>query len=112
MMIYYFIAILISLIYVLVKESYFVLSVPEITGLIWIGVFTNAIAFTTWALALSKGDTAKISDPAYITPFLSLVWTSLVLKEKLSIYSVSGLIVIVSGIFIQLRRKNNEDIKN
>jgi len=65
----------------------------------------TAIPFTTWALALEKGDTAKISNLAYITPFLSLVWTSLILKEKLNPYSILGLVIIVLGILIQIKKE-------
>ena len=54
---------------------------------------------------LEKGDTAKISNLAYITPFLSLIWTALILKESFNIYSILGLIVIVLGIFIQMKDK-------
>ena len=79
----------------------------EILGFVWNGIFVMALASTGWALALQLGDTVKISNLAYITPFLSLVWVSLVLKEELSILSVIGLIVIVGGIFIQLKEKKS-----
>ena len=46
---------------------------------------------------------AKISNLAYITPFLSLVWTSLLLKERITVYAVTGLVVIILGICIQLK---------
>ena len=72
-------------------------------------MFTSATGFTSWALALEKGDTAKISNLAYITPFLSLIWTGLILKEKISIYAIIGLIVIILGILIQLKDKRNEN---
>lgn len=77
----------------------------ELCGFIWNAVFTMAIANTVWVCALSKGNTAKISNLAYITPFLSLVWTSLILKETLTLSSVAGLVVIVLGIVIQLKEK-------
>lgn len=79
----------------------------EILGFVWNGIFVMGLASTGWALALQLGDTVKISNLAYITPFLSLVWVSLVLKEELSILSVIGLIVIVGGIFIQLKEKKS-----
>ena len=104
MMLYYFVAMLISLFYIVFTKDWFVLSVGQTIGMIWIGVFTTATAFTTWALALAKGDTAKISNLAYITPFLSLVWTWLILKEPLTFSSVVGLVMIVSGILIQLKK--------
>ena len=55
-----------------------------------------------WMLALGAKDTAKISNLAYITPFLSLIWTAIFLGEKITVLSVVGLVVIVSGILIPL----------
>ena len=83
----------------------FVPDTVQLLGFAWNGIFTMAIANTAWTMALESGNTAKISNLAYITPFLSIVWTFLVLEEPLNIYSVVGLIVIVSGIFIQLADK-------
>lgn len=105
MMLYYLASLIISFLYTLLFGEFFVLTGSQVAGMLWIGIGTTATAYTTWALALAKGDTAKISNLAYITPFLSLVWTSLVLKEELSLYSVAGLIVIVAGILIQLKDK-------
>jgi len=85
-------------------ESFLVTGL-ELPGLLWIGVVTNAIAFTTWALALKFGDTAKVSNLAYITPFLSLIWTSVVLKEPFNLYSLLGLLLIVTGIVVQMGKK-------
>ena len=53
-------------------------------------------------MAIESGETEKISNLAYITPILSMVWTSLILKETITIQSVIGLAVILLGILIQL----------
>ena len=106
MMLFYLVSFIISLAYILISKNGFEIETNQLIGLLWIGIFTSATAFTSWALALEKGDTAKISNLAYITPFLSLIWTSLLLNEQFSIYSVTGLIVIVLGIFIQLKEKS------
>ena len=92
----------ISLIVNLAMGSHFSFGLLETIGLAYNGIFVLAIATTTWALALDLGDTAKISNLAYITPFASLVWTSVILKESISVWSVAGLVIIVLGIFIQL----------
>lgn len=68
------------------------------------GAFASAVAYTSWALAMDKGDTVKISNLAYITPFLSLVFTHFILDEDISLYSIIGLTLIVFGIFIQLKK--------
>ena len=105
MMLFYFNSTIISLIYVIATKRFFVPELSQTLGLLWIGMFTSAIAYTSWALALAKGDTARISNIAYLTPFISLVWTGIVLKEKISFYSVLGLVIIVLGIFIQMNNK-------
>ena len=105
MMLFYFNSTIISLIYVIATKRFFVPELSQTLGLLWIGIFTSAVAYTSWALALAKGDTARISNIAYLTPFISLVWTGIVLKEKISFYSVLGLVIIVLGIFIQMKNK-------
>lgn len=105
MMLFYLISFIISFVYILITKEWFVPQVNQLIGLIWIGVFTSAIAVTAWALVLEKGDVTKISNLAYITPFLSLIWTGLILREKISIYAIVGLIVIILGILIQMKEK-------
>lgn len=80
------------------------ISVTELLGIAWTGIFTSAIAFTAWTLALKYGDTAKLSTIIFLTPFLSLVYIYFILGESISIYSVIGLMVIVIGIFIQNKK--------
>lgn len=63
-----------------------------------------AIANVCWVEALRLGNTAKVSNLAYITPFVSLVWVAIFLKERIEIYSIIGLIMIVLGIFVQMER--------
>ena len=105
MMLYYFTSFIVSVVYTLVVKGWFTIEAQQLIGLIWIGVFTSATAFTCWAIALLKGETAKISNLAYITPFLSLIWIRLILKEEISIYAIIGLVFIVSGIIIQLKEE-------
>ena len=77
----------------------------QVLGLGWNGIFVMAVATTTWAIALDSGKTAVVSNLAYITPFLSLVWTGLFLHEPISLWSVAGLVIIILGILIQLKDK-------
>ncbi len=108
MMIYYLAALIISLVYTVVTEDWFTLDLPQTAGMLWSGIFTTALAFTTWALALEKGDTAKISNLAYLTPFLSLIWTWILLGEDFDPFSLIGLLFIVAGIFVQIKRKKSK----
>ena len=60
---------------------------------------------TKWVMALETGKTEKVSNLAYITPFLSLVWTHLFLNEAIKLNSLVGLIIIIFGILIQMKEK-------
>ncbi|MBE6595873.1 MAG: DMT family transporter [Ruminococcaceae bacterium] len=78
------------------------LRAPQLLGLAWNGGMTLGVATITWILALGAGNTAKISNLAYLTPVLSLLWTFLFLKEEIQPLALVGLGVIMLGIFIQL----------
>ncbi len=94
-----------SLVMCLVTDVSWSVTVPQLLGLIWNGVGVMAVATTLWAAALAAGDTARISTFAYITPFLSLVWTFLFLRDVPSLWSLGGLTLIMLGILIQIKGK-------
>lgn len=109
-MIAYVATFLVTLVINIVTDNIFIPSFTQTLGLAWNGMFVMAVGSTCWALALESGKTAKISNLAYITPFLSLVWTFFVLGEPIKITSVLGLVIIISGIFIQLKDKKKETV--
>jgi drug/metabolite transporter (DMT)-like permease len=64
------------------------------------------LTFFLWIMALSLSKTtAKVGNFIYITPFLSLMIVSLVLKEKIHIATIFGLVLIVLGIVMQKQLK-------
>lgn len=100
----YLITFILTTIINVVNGELFLPNMLQCAGIAWNGMFTMALANTLWILALEKGKTEKVSNLAYITPFLSIVWVSVFLKEELSIYSIVGILVIIIGIFIQLKQ--------
>ena len=71
-------------------------------GIIWLGVMTDAVAYLLWALALKGAeDTAKIANLAYLTPFLSVLISAVVLKEKIKLQALVALVLIIGGILLQ-----------
>lgn len=71
-------------------------------GILWLGVMTDAVAYLLWALALKGAeDTAKIANLAYLTPFLSVVCSAIVLKEKIKLQALAALVLIIGGILLQ-----------
>ena len=108
MMVSFFATFILSVLIIVARRDYFSVSAPNFLGFVWNGVFTMAIPNTLWLVALKKGNTAKISNLAYITPFLSMVWTTLLLKEQPNFLSLIGLAIMVGGIFVQLKEPSEK----
>ena len=105
MWLYYIVSAVMGVCGVLLTGSVPALGGLEPLGLIWIGLGDYAVAYVTWALAMKAGETAKVANLAYITPFLSLVVAHFVLGDPITVWSIGGLGVIVAGIFLQLKDK-------
>lgn len=86
----------------LITEEWVMLSGKEWLSLLWLGVVVDAVAYLLWALALKGSEnTAKIANLAYLTPFLSLIVSAVVLGEKITIRAGLALVFIIGGILIQ-----------
>ncbi len=105
MMLYYAQSAIIAFVTVMARGSLPSISGVELMGFLWIGIGCHAIAYVSWALAMKHGETAKVANLAYITPFLAMVVAYFVLGEPITPWSVGGLSVIVAGIFLQLKDK-------
>lgn len=109
-MIYYFETFVLTGLWILISGDTLKVNFTQALGLAYNGIFCLAVGTTCWAMALqTEGKTAKIANLAYITPFLSLVWTAIILGEEIKPLSVLGLCVIILGIFIQLKDKKQAE---
>jgi len=99
----YFATFVICGVIVLIKGDLFIPTSLQVCGFLANGVITMALANTFWVNAIASGNTAKLSNLTYITPFISLIWTRLILKEPLTVNAFAGLLIIILGIFIQLK---------
>lgn len=88
--------------YILLFDSFDKIEIKYLFGSIYIGTFEMGITFLFWLKGISlSANKAKSSTLAYLSPFISILFISLVLKEKILVTSVVGLILIVSGILLQ-----------
>ncbi len=100
-----------SFVYLLLFDSFEIQNPKYLLGAVYIGLFEMGITFFLWmnGLALSSNK-AKTSTLAYLSPFISMFFIALILKEKILPSSIIGLIFIVSGIIYQnlnkLKRSN------
>ena len=70
--------------------------------MLWLGVVISAIAYLLWAMALRGAEnTASIANLAYLTPFLSIAVSALLLNETIKPRALLALIFIIGGIILQ-----------
>lgn len=68
----------------------------------WVGVFEMGVTFVLWMRALSLSRTAaQVSNLIYLSPFLSLIFISLIVGETILLSSIVGLVFIIGGIVIR-----------
>ncbi len=109
MMINYIVVFIITTAINVINGDLFIPGTVEFLGFLWNGAFAMAVANTAWMYAVSSSNTARVANLAYITPFISLVWTTVILHEEFKINYLLGLIVIILGIFIQLKDKSSDN---
>lgn len=81
--------------------DFYVPNIDQLLGIVWMGVFVNAVAFILWLKAIQIGDMSKIANLIYLTPFVSLVYIYFFLNEAIHITSILGLVIIVFSILWQ-----------
>jgi drug/metabolite transporter (DMT)-like permease len=72
---------------------------------VYVGIFEMGITFLFWLKALQMASTTdKVSNLVYLAPFLSLIFVNFILHENVYYTTPAGLLLIISGIFIQNRK--------
>lgn len=77
---------------------------PATLGLVYLGIFPTAIAFTTWAYALSLIEAGKLAATTYLVPGATILISWAVLKEIPTIWGLVGGVVCLVGVGLTRRR--------
>ncbi|MEQ9544596.1 MAG: DMT family transporter [Marinobacter sp.] len=76
-----------------------------VAAAVYVGVFEMGVAFVLWSYAMKKAEnTSRVSNLIFISPFLSLVFISLILGEVILPSTYIGLVLIVAGLWVQQRK--------
>ncbi|WP_391119324.1 DMT family transporter [Psychrobacillus sp. L3] len=80
---------------------------------IYIGIFPTAVAYLTWAIALSMSKASSLSSLLYAEPVIAILVAWIWLKELPAILSiVGGLIAILGVLIVHLYGRNRRLISN
>ena len=86
----------------LATEAWVPLTGAHWLGMLWLGVVVDAVAYLLWALALNGAThTGSIANLAYLTPFLSLIVSAVLLQERIRLRALIALVFIIGGILLQ-----------
>ena len=81
------------------------LEVPGARGLLgaaYVGLFEMSLTYVVWLAALSRArTTAEVSSMIYLTPFLSLLVIAVSVGERISPWTVAGLVLVIAGIVLE-----------
>ena len=71
-------------------------------GAAYVGLFEMSLTYVVWLAALSRArTTAEVSSMIYLTPFLSLLVIAVSVGERISPWTVAGLVLVIAGIVLE-----------
>lgn len=87
-------------------ETWVALSWTQWSGMLWFGIFVNAVGYLWWMMALQQAqNAAMVANLAYFVPLLSLVVSAVTLGERMSSSALVALALIMGGILLQSVRR-------
>jgi drug/metabolite transporter (DMT)-like permease len=85
-------------------------SLKGLSASVYVGLFEMGITFFFWLKALQLAETSdKVSNLVYLAPFISMVFLYFIIKEHVYYTTPAGILLIISGIYIQNRRTKTID---
>lgn len=78
-------------------------SAGDLGWIVYLGLFPSAIAFVTWAYALSQADAGKFAQTTFLVPFLTALLAWLFLDEVPPALAFVGGAMCIGGVLITRR---------
>lgn len=73
-------------------------------GLVYLGLVPTALAFSTWAYALSRTDAGRLSVTTYLVPPLTIAMSAVLLGELPPVLALVGGAICLVGVGLSRRR--------
>lgn len=77
----------------------------NLLNLIFLGVIASALCYITWNVAVGQLGPVKTSAYLYLIPVITIIFSLLVLHETITLLSLGGMILILSGMAISEQEK-------
>ena len=77
---------------------------PAILGVVYLGAVPTALAFSTWAYALSRMPAGELGVTTYVVPPLVIIFGFLIFGEVPAVLAIVGGVVCLVGVALSRRR--------
>ena len=71
-------------------------------GMLWLGLFIDALATFAWGRALQLSEVGILSNFAYLTPVVAALLSYVILGEPIAAYSVIGMLLVLGGSLLRV----------
>lgn len=99
--VYNFTGLVLSTISMLVFSDFVVIRGAVTLNILWIGISNFVLSIFIWFRMLKSCSTALVASMSFITPFSTLLFIMLLVGERIALFQLAGLLVILSGTGLQ-----------
>ncbi|MCD8164725.1 MAG: DMT family transporter [Bacteroides sp.] len=76
-----------------------------IANLLFLGLIASMLCFMMWNTAIKNIGVVKTSNYIYIVPLVTLITSSLIIDEKITLPAITGCIMILGGVYLAEKRR-------
>ena len=80
----------------------------NLMNMLFLGVGASALCFVTWNFAVKKLGTVKTSVYIYLVPVITVIASVLILKEKITLFSLCGIFLTLLGLMLSQIKKRSK----
>ena len=73
-------------------------------NLAFLGVLASLVCFVVWNIVLKQLGTIQSSNYLYLNPLFTTVAASMFLDEKLTVYAIGGVVLVLLGVFFSTKK--------
>lgn len=77
-----------------------ILTFKSLSNLLFLGIVASSLCYVVWNYAVDKLGVVKTNNYIYLIPAITLIFSVLILNEKMTLYSSLGAILIFLGVYI------------
>jgi drug/metabolite transporter (DMT)-like permease len=85
------------------------LSLELVAGLLFLGIVASSLAFLLWNKAINAIGPALTNQYIYLIPVITTILSAIVLDERITLVTVSGALLILTGLYLSEHRSKSAD---